>query len=149
MIQIREMKREDCQAVWNLQKQCFSIPWSMESLESMFQIDGYTNLIAFDNQKIIGYAGIKAVFDEADITNVAVAPLMRSQGTGKALMKELLSRADQQQINRIFLEVRASNVAAIRLYEKEGFKKIDCRKNYYEKPKEDAWIMVWENTNSY
>ena len=73
----------------------------------------------------------------------------RRQGIGKALIKELLIIADQQKLNRIFLEVRMSNEAAIRLYEGVGFKKIDCRKNYYEKPREDAWIMVWENTNSY
>ena len=149
MTQIREMKREDCQEVWNLQKQCFSIPWSMESLESMFRTKGYTSLIALDDQRIIGYVGMKAVFDEADITNVAVDLSERRQGIGKALIKELLIIADQQKLNRIFLEVRMSNEAAIRLYERVGFKKIDCRKNYYEKPREDAWIMVWENTNSY
>ena len=149
MTQIREMKREDCQEVWNLQKHCFSIPWSMESLESMFQTKGYTSLIALDDQRIIGYVGMKAVFDEADITNVAVDLSERRQGIGKALIKELLIIADQQKLNRIFLEVRMSNEAAIRLYEGVGFKKIDCRKNYYEKPREDAWIMVWENTNSY
>lgn len=149
MTQIREMKREDCQEVWNLQKQCFSIPWSMESLESMFRTKGYTSLIALDDQRIIGYVGMKAVFNEADITNVAVDLSERRQGIGKALIKELLIIADQQKLNRIFLEVRMSNEAAIRLYERVGFKKIDCRKNYYEKPREDAWIMVWENTNSY
>ena len=116
MTQIREMKREDCQEVWNLQKQCFSIPWSMESLESMFRTKGYTSLIALDDQRIIGYVGMKAVFDEADITNVAVDLSERRQGIGKALIKELLIIADQQKLNRIFLEVRMSNEAAIRLY---------------------------------
>lgn len=149
MIEIREMRKEDCQEVWNLQKQCFSIPWSMDSLEAMFQVKGYTSLVALDDRKIIGYVGMKAVFDEADITNVAVDPSVRRRGTGNLLMEELLERANRQKINRIFLEVRASNEAAIRLYEGVGFEKIDSRKNYYEKPKEDAWIMVWENTNSY
>ncbi|MDD7114103.1 MAG: ribosomal protein S18-alanine N-acetyltransferase [Lachnospiraceae bacterium] len=149
MTEIREMKKEDCQDVWNLQKQCFSVPWSLESLEDMFRVEGYTSLVASDGCEIIGYIGMKAVFDEADITNVAVSPVMRKKGIGKQLIQQLLIRADQKQINRIFLEVRVSNEAAICLYQNAGFKEIDRRKGYYEKPREDAFIMVWENTNSY
>lgn len=149
MTEIREMKKEDCQDVWNLQKQCFSVPWSLESLEDMFRVEGYTSLVASDGYEIIGYIGMKAVFDEADITNVAVSPVMRKKGIGKQLIQQLLIRADQKQINRIFLEVRVSNEAAICLYQNADFKEIDRRKGYYEKPREDAFIMVWENTNSY
>lgn len=149
MTEIREMRKEDCREVWNLQKKCFSLPWSLASLENMFQVQGYTSLVAVEEQNIIGYIGIKAVLDEADITNVAVDAAVRRQGIGKRLIEQLLIKADQKRINRIFLEVRVSNEAAIRLYQGAGFKKIDCRKGYYDKPKEDAFIMLWENTNSY
>ena len=149
MTEIREMRKEDCREVWNLQKTCFSVPWSLESLEDMFQVEGYTSLVAVEEQNIIGYIGIKAVLDEADITNVAVNPTVRRQGIGKQLIKHLLTYADRNKINRIFLEVRVSNEAAISLYQGAGFHKIDCRKDYYDKPREDAFIMVWENTNNY
>ena len=144
-VQIKKMSERDCGAVWELQKKCFSVPWSLESIREMFETEGYLNLTAWEDGVLAGYIGIKAVLDEADITNVAVDPDRRRQGIGKMLLRELLAKAGDMGIRRIFLEVRVSNTAARALYEQAGFRTVDVRKNYYEKPKEDAYIMVWEN----
>lgn len=145
MIVIRTMSEKDSSAVWELEKKCFSVPWSEESIRAMFSEKGYWNLTARDDGSLVGYIGMKAVLDEADITNVAVDPDRRRQGIGKMLLRELLAKAGDMGIRRIFLEVRVSNTAARALYEQAGFRTVDVRKNYYEKPKEDAYIMVWEN----
>lgn len=145
MIVIRTMSERDSSAVWELEKKCFSVPWSEESIRAMFSEKGYWNLTAMDDGSLIGYIGMKAVLDEADITNVAVDPDRRRQGIGKMLLRELLAKAGELGIRRIFLEVRVSNTAARALYEQAGFRTVDGRKNYYEKPKEDAYIMVWES----
>lgn len=145
MIVIRTMSERDSSAVWELEKKCFSVPWSEESIRAMFSEKGYWNLTARDDGSLVGYIGMKAVLDEADITNVAVDPDRRRQGIGKMLLRELLAKAGDMGIRRIFLEVRVSNTAARALYEQAGFRTVDVRKNYYEKPKEDAYIMVWES----
>lgn len=143
-IEIREMTQEDSQDVWILQKQCFSVPWSLDSIQKMFVTEGYYNLIAKQGEVLVGYIGMKTVLDEADITNVAVHPAWRRQEIGKKLLQGLLKRAVQQGVCQIFLEVRESNIAARKLYTQAGFKDVDKRKNYYEKPKEDAYIMTWK-----
>lgn len=145
MIVIRTMSERDSSAVWELEKKCFSVPWSEESIRAMFSEKGYWNLTARDDGSLVGYIGMKAVLDEADITNVAVDPDRRRQGIGKMLLRGLLAKAGELGIRRIFLEVRVSNTAAWALYEQAGFRTVDVRKNYYEKPKEDAYIMVWES----
>ncbi len=143
MTKIREMSVQDCEAVWRLQEQCFSVPWSLDSICAMPETEGYVNFVAVQDGQIVGYIGIKAVLDEADITNVAVAPDCRRQGVGRRLLGALLSEAERRGIRHIFLEVRVSNTAARALYAQAGFRDISRRKNYYEKPREDAWIMEW------
>lgn len=144
MILYRSMTERDCEAVALLYKECFSQPWSLSAIKEMFTTDGYVSFVAENEKKeIIGYVGMKTVFDEADITNVAVDPGMRKQGIAGKLLKRLMEEAHEMGILSIFLEVRASNQAAITLYQHADF--VDCgrRKNYYHQPDEDAILMVW------
>ncbi len=144
MMNYRVMTEEDSEAVASLYKESFSCPWSFAAVKNMFHVDGYYSLVAENEEKeIVGYVGMKSVFDEADITNVAVSPAMRRQGIAKELIDILLARADNMGICSIFLEVRASNIPAIRLYEQAGFEDCGRRKNYYDAPTEDAILMVW------
>lgn len=144
MMKMEKMRPQDCHEVWMLQRECFSVPWSEDSIESMMNVPGYHHLIIRQGERLVGYIGMKMVLDEADITNVAVAPDCRRQGLGRQLLGGLLEKARQEHIVRIFLEVRASNEAAFSLYEQAGFQQVDVRKNYYEKPREDARLMMWE-----
>ena len=97
--------------------------------------------------KVIGYAGIWKIADEGHITNVAVEPLHRRKSVGDMLIAALIEVTEEQGITRHTLEVRKSNISAIRLYEKHDFKIEGERKAYYEDNGEDALIM-WRETNN-
>ena len=98
-------------------------------------------LIAEEGGELLGYVWARFVLDEGDIGNVAVAPGFRRRGAGAALLKALLEEAARRQAAVVQLEVRESNLAARRLYEKNGFETVGKRKNYYEKPAEDAILI--------
>lgn len=125
-------------------KECFSVPWSVEGLKEMFHTEDYCSFLAKEEEEVIGYVGMKMVLDEADITNVAVLPSHRKKGIAGKLLKQLLEEAKKQNLHSIYLEVRASNIAAVTLYEHAGFKEVGQRKNYYDNPREDARLMLWE-----
>jgi ribosomal-protein-alanine N-acetyltransferase len=145
---IREMKQADVPAVAAIEKVCFSQPWSEKSFsDSLARIDTLF-LVGTDEADIPrAYMGMYLSFDEAEITNVAVAPDYRKCGFAQALITEAKRRVKEQQIERVLLEVRESNVPAISLYEKQGFRDIGIRKGFYEFPTEDARIMICELMN--
>ena len=100
-------------------------------------------LVAEEEGRILGYIGMYLAMDEGEITNVAVMKQERQRGIGGMLLKEIKKEAERRAIARIVLEVRVSNASAIRLYEKEGFQNCGVRKNFYELPREDAYIMIY------
>lgn len=117
-------------------------PWTEGMLRDCF-VAGYDVYGITENQKIIAYVIMRVINDEAEILNIAVDKHFRRKGYGKLLLQQLLELLKQKHMQKIFLEVRVSNVAAINLYEKLGFKKIAVRKNYYAagKQREDAWVF--------
>ena len=123
-----------------LEKICFSSPWSADSLiEASGRADS-SFLTAFVDGKFAGYAGMLCVLDEGQICNVAVCPAFRRMGVGEALMAAQREIALSRGITVMMLEVRASNTAAQRLYEKLGWEKLGTRKNFYSSPREDALL---------
>lgn len=143
-MRICPMTEADCEQTEFLMKECFSVPWTVEGLKEMFHTEGYCSFLAKEGEKVIGYVGMKMVLDEADITNVAVLPSQRKKGIAGKLLTQLLEEAKKQNLHSIYLEVRASNEAAITLYEHAGFKEVGQRKSYYDNPQEDARLMLWE-----
>lgn len=125
-----------------LEKACFSLPWTREQLKSQMPDEHHVFLTATDGEQVLGYVGMMVVLDEGYISNVAVAPAVRRQGIGDALISELMSRAQERELAFVTLEVRESNAPAIALYEKHGFRAVGKRKNYYELPREDAVLMT-------
>ena len=137
---VRKMRPEDVAAVAEIEKECFSQPWSEKSFdESISRAD--TIFLVCEDEIITGYIGMYVSFDEASITNVAVSQKFRKQGMGELLVSNAKLAAKDVNAEMIFLEVRVSNVPAISLYEKMGFEKLGVRKNFYDTPKEDAYIM--------
>ena len=124
-MKICPMTEADCEKTGLLMKECFSVPWSVEGLKEMFHTEGYCSFLAKEEEEVIGYVGMKMVLDEADITNVAVLPSHRKKGIARKLLKQLLEEAKKQNLHSIYLEVRASNIAAVTLYEHAGLKKSD------------------------
>ncbi len=142
-IRIVPMDASHLDAIAAIEKRCFSVPWSRNMLEEELYNDCAAYLVAEDEtEKVVGYAGIQVVLDEGYITNVAVLPEQRRGHIASMLLKVFFDFALAHDLSFITLEVRPGNAAAIALYEKFGFVEVGRRKNYYEKPKEDALIMT-------
>lgn len=139
---IRTMQKGDVAAVAALEAQIFSMPWSAAGFADTLLREDVIFLVAYEQDELLGYVGIYCTLDEGEITNVAVAPAARRRGIARALLTELKQQLACRNVARIVLEVRVSNEPAIRLYEKLGFSMLGVRKNFYEKPTEDAYIMV-------
>lgn len=126
-----------------LEQACFSLPWTAEALCSQLKDAQHEFIAAVDAEgRVFGYVGMLFVLDEGYISNVAVSPDCRRQGIADALIDRLCELCKVHALAFVSLEVRAGNVPAIALYEKHGFERVGLRKNYYERPKEDALIMT-------
>ena len=145
-IQIRFMEEKDCQEVAGLEQQCFTVPWSFDSIKQSFVNPNGYFFVAEREQKIVGYIGMMKAENEGDILNVAVSTQNRRQGIGTRLMEHLLYFAQEKGIETLFLEVRESNRGAIALYEQEGWEKMGVRKRYYTNPTEDGIVMTVDLT---
>ena len=117
------------------------MPWTENGFFSFLLRQDTLFLVAEDGDQIAGYCGVVMVPDEGDITNVSVAKSRQGQGIGSQLVKELIGRAAEAGVTRLYLEVRRSNDKALRLYEQLGFVREGIRKDYYEEPVEDAVLM--------
>lgn len=137
---IRRMTIEDVQAVVEIEKKCFSLPWSEKSFEDSITRED-TIFLVCEEDVITGYIGMYVSFDEASVTNVAVSPEFRKRGYGEQLVTAAKKEAKEAKADAIFLEVRVSNEPAISLYKKMGFEELGIRKKFYEHPVEDAIIM--------
>ena len=138
---IREMTFEDIAKTAEIETQCFSIPWSEKSFQESLSREDTLFLVCVEESLVTGYIGMYISYDEGSITNVAVSPNCRKKGYGEALVSTAKEKAKEKQVEKIFLEVRVSNQPAISLYEKMGFENLGVRKNFYDDPKEDAYIM--------
>ncbi len=144
MIEIRRMGFDDIEAVTKIERENFSVPWDENGFLSFMIREGTVFLVAFLDNSLVGYCGLISAADEADITNVSVSLDVRHQGVGSRLVEELIKEAKDMGIKKIFLEVREGNISAIALYQKHNFKQVGVRKDYYEKPTENALLMLKE-----
>ena len=141
MLSFREMLPADAEAVEIVEKASFAVPWSRKSFWEEAANEQTCYLLALDDERVIGYAGMWLVLDEAQITNVAIHPDHRGQKIGLALLKEMIKEAVKRGAERMTLEVRPSNVAALALYTSLDFQDCGRRPGYYQDNGEDAIIM--------
>ena len=146
MIEIRPMDQTYIAQIAELEKICFSDPWSEASIASELSNPLSCWLVAVEGEKLAGYIGSQTVMGETDMMNVAVNPDFRRQGVAQTLILALVEALKARGSHWLMLEVRDSNVPARALYEKLGFAEVGRRKNYYRSPKEDALILrkEWE-----
>lgn len=143
---IRKMTSEDVPAVAALERSCFSEPWTENVyLQTLANENALYLLAENEDGELAGICGLLDILGEGDISNVAVAKPFRRQKVAERMMAELLGRGKERGIMAFTLEVRASNEAAIRLYEKFGFVCEGRRKKFYKKPEEDA-LILWYRT---
>lgn len=142
-IYITDMTKVHIPYAVDIEEKSFSIPWSQNAFEESLSYDHALFLVAVsaETEKVVGYVGMYKIFNEGEIMNVAVHPDYRGMGIGTKLMKAIIEKGQEKDIKDIILEARQSNSTAITMYEKIGFKKIGIRKNFYEKPVEDAVVM--------
>ena len=141
---IRTMEAADIPAVAALEAANFSMPWSKTGFFDILGREDVVFLVAYESDALLGYVGAYCTAQEGEITNVAVAAEHRRQGIARGLLCELIRRLEQMGVFRIVLEVRRSNEPAIRLYEQMDFSVAGTRKNFYEKPTEDAYVMIYQ-----
>ena len=141
MIEIVTMQPEHVPAVALLEQECFSAPWSANSISREIGNPLSLWLVALSQGQVVAYVGSQTVLGEADMMNIAVATSHRRCGIAQSLVEALVAQLREKEAYQLTLEVRASNDAAVALYEKLGFAQVGRRPNYYTKPKEDALIL--------
>ena len=140
-LRIRPMSVADLPGVLEVERECFSVPWSERIFLDMLDLDYYHFVTAFCGDQVAGYCGYIRSFETADIANIAVRGAYRRCGIGEQMLSQLMEHGFRNGVERFSLEVRASNTPAIGLYRKLGFRQEGLRKGYYENPREDALIM--------
>lgn len=130
-MELRSWTEKDLQKLALLERACFAEPWTTEMLKEEFSKEHAFGLVAEAGGEVLGYTCGSALFEDAELLRIAVLPDYRGQGIGGELAEALFDRARELGAKRVFLEVRASNEIALRLYRSRGFKKTRLRKRYY------------------
>lgn len=144
-IRVRIAKSSDLDDIYELDVQTFAMPWSKEALSyDILENDNAFVIVAEYEGEFAGYADIWTVLDEADLNSIAVRVDFRRKGIGDAIMLAMTEMLSANGVATINLEVRVSNMPAIKLYKKYGFKECGVRPGYYLDNGEDALIMKRE-----
>ena len=138
---IRGARPEDMPGIMEIERECFSVPWSETGM--LTEVTGSDSLVLVSEEggTVTGFAVLHLFGDEGELFNIAVRGSRRRRGVGDGLLGEILRLARKRGVRRVFLEVRKGNAAARALYKKHGFAVCGERRNYYDAPKEDAILM--------
>ena len=140
---IRKMTHEDLDRIDELEQELFTSPWPKE--EYIYEIDKnpFANVYVLEEDGVIvGYFDYWILYEQAQIATIGTKKTHQRQGYGQEMLAFMINQASQEGCEVMSLEVRVSNEKAIRLYEKNGFIKVNTRKNYYSDNHEDAYLMV-------
>ncbi len=142
MIEFVPMKEEYIEELVVIEEQCFNSGYAKKTFLKELENKLAIYIVAVDEKSVLGYIGLWNICGEADIIDVAVHKDFRRKGIGEGLIQNMLNKCREIGISEVNLEVRKSNIAAQRLYEKMGFARVGLRKLYYENS-EDAILMKW------
>jgi len=141
-IQIRPMNLDDIEKVMDIELASFTSPWKEKSFRMELTENRFASYYVIANEEeVFGYCGLWVIFDEAQITNIAILPKHRGNQYGEQLFAYVLQMAKDKGANKLTLEVRVSNIVAQKLYRKYGLVPVGVRKNYYVDNQEDALLM--------
>lgn len=140
--QFRPMTNDDLDAIMEIEPHIYSHPWSRGNFSDSLA-SGYSSWVLLDGAKIVGYALMMMVLDEAHLLNLSIAKAYQKQGLGRLLLEHMITIAKKHHAANMFLEVRPSNISAIALYENIGFNEMAIRRGYYpaHHGREDAVLM--------
>lgn len=141
-VSFRRMGADDLDTVLKIEYAAFSHPWTRGTFSDA--LDSYECWLMFEGSQQVGHGVINLILDEAHLLNITVKPESQGRGLGLCLLTHLMQRARARGGNECFLEVRASNQSAYRLYERFGFNEIGRRRDYYPAigGREDALVMA-------
>lgn len=141
-VQVRPMKAADVTRVARLEVESFSTPWSAATFRTLLRRPGAELWVAeLDPDGVIGYYVLWCIQDQGEVANIAVEERFRGRGIGAMLLDHSLEVAARRGVESVYLEVRVSNEQARALYDSRGFEQIGVRRNYYERPREDARVL--------
>jgi ribosomal-protein-alanine N-acetyltransferase len=143
-LQIRPMTKDDCAVVAALEQACGLSAWRAADFAREMDNPQAIVLVAYLETAFAGYFSGRVMSDEFELFSIAVVPELRRQNIGQALVQAGLQALREQGLRRCFLEVRAGNVPAQRLYARNGFREVGRRRAYYQHPTEDAVVLMWE-----
>lgn len=136
---IRTWEEKDLDRIEEMERACFSDPWKRTDLEGVIKFPFYQSFLAEEGGQVCGYGCMIALFETAEIANIAVDIPFRKRGIGREILQAMHAKAKALGASEALLEVRKSNVAAIALYESMGYSRYGIRENYYGD--EDAVLM--------
>ncbi|MFV0380599.1 MAG: ribosomal protein S18-alanine N-acetyltransferase [Anaerorhabdus sp.] len=140
---IRKLKIDDLDEILLLEKSLFSLPWSKDDYLKDINDNEFSEYYVYEEKgEIIGYFGLWIIYDQAQITTIATSKIYQSNGIGSKMMIKIIELATSKGCEVCTLEVRKSNISAIKLYEKYGFSVVTVRKGYYSDNYEDALLMM-------
>jgi [ribosomal protein S18]-alanine N-acetyltransferase len=146
-IELTRMRRRHLRRVLAIEARVYPRPWSASLfLSELSQRNSRSYLVARHQGIVVGYAGMMFTGSEAHVTNIAVDPELQGRKVGTRLLLTLITEAIARGLRQISLEVRVSNLAAQRMYEKFGFSVTGVRRGYYIETNEDAYVMVVEDS---
>lgn len=142
-VAVRAMVRGDLDAVAGIETASYPFPWTRGIFQDCLRV-GYRCHVLEADDKVAGYGIVSHALDEAHLLNICIHPEQRRSGLARLLLDYVVREAQIGAANRLFLEVRPSNKAAITLYKKNGFRAIGRRPGYYpaDQGREDAMVMV-------
>ena len=143
-IKIEEISKNDAPCVAKIELACFSQPFKESDILEYLKNPIWHFFVCKEDENVLGYISFTKILDEIQIVNVATSPEHRKMGAGKALISYLLDFAKENEVTKLFLEVRESNEPAINLYKRFGFYKVGISKNHYKEPTENAILMNLE-----
>lgn len=140
--QFRAMTVADLDAIMEIEPQIYSHPWTRGNFADSLK-SAHSAWVLLHDKKIVGYALMMMVLDEAHLLNLSISKAYQKQGLGRLLLEHMISIARALGAANMFLEVRASNISAIALYENIGFNEMAVRRGYYpaHQGREDAILM--------
>lgn len=141
-VRTRTARPADLPRMVRIERASFPLPWSETAFRAVMRRQSGRVIVAEVQEQVVGYAVVWFTAEEGELGDIAVHPDRRRRGVGRILVEAVVEEARRRGAEQLFLQVRESNRAALRLYDGAGFRKVGRRRRYYRSPTEDALVLL-------